>query len=447
MRTWSAPQSGSFRTPEIATLQRDVTLAWSADTVGQGWGINTEWGGLSSMTRCAAPDRMSSSTAATPSTPTSTSRAEIKLDDGSVWKNVVTEAKSKVGETLDEFRGNYKYNLLDEHMRRFNAEVPEIVLWDDHEVRDNWYDTAISRRTNATRSSATALLAARARQAFLEFNPVGTSSDDAERIYRVVHYSPLVDVFVMDLRSYRGANSENRQSSLTPDASILGAGQLAALKAQLSASRATWKVIASDMPLGLVVRDGDVVRGGGERRSRGSARARARDCRPPRAIIRAQNIRNVVWITGDVHYCAAHHYDPSRAVFTDFSPFWEFVAGPLNAGTFGPATARQDLRPGSSIRGHSAGHERESSAERRFSVFRHVAHRCAQARVDGAPARSGGKDSIQHRASTSVGSAFINASGAPPPLALTRRSACGRLHSVASLGPQALEIRIAKASP
>jgi len=47
-------------------------------------------------------------------------------------------------------------------------------------------------------------------------------------------------------------------------------------------------------------------------------------------------VKNVVWITADVHYCAAHHYDPARARFTEFDPFWEFVAGPLNAGTFGP---------------------------------------------------------------------------------------------------------------
>jgi alkaline phosphatase D len=43
-----------------------------------------------------------------------------------------------------------------------------------------------------------------------------------------------------------------------------------------------------------------------------------------------------VWLTADVHYCAAHYYDPARAQFTDFDPFWEFVAGPLNAGSFGP---------------------------------------------------------------------------------------------------------------
>ena len=43
-----------------------------------------------------------------------------------------------------------------------------------------------------------------------------------------------------------------------------------------------------------------------------------------------------MWITADVHYCAAHYYHPSRATFTEFDPFWEFVAGPLNAGSFPP---------------------------------------------------------------------------------------------------------------
>jgi phosphodiesterase/alkaline phosphatase D-like protein len=43
-----------------------------------------------------------------------------------------------------------------------------------------------------------------------------------------------------------------------------------------------------------------------------------------------------VWLTADVHYCAAHYYNPRKASFRDFDPFWEFVAGPLNAGTFGP---------------------------------------------------------------------------------------------------------------
>lgn len=53
-------------------------------------------------------------------------------------------------------------------------------------------------------------------------------------------------------------------------------------------------------------------------------------------FIKTQNIANVVWLTADVHYAAAHYYDPNKAQFQDFEPFWEFVAGPLNAGTYGP---------------------------------------------------------------------------------------------------------------
>ena len=53
-------------------------------------------------------------------------------------------------------------------------------------------------------------------------------------------------------------------------------------------------------------------------------------------FIRDRDVRNTVWFTADVHYTAAHYYDPDKARFQDFSPFWEFVSGPLHAGTFGP---------------------------------------------------------------------------------------------------------------
>jgi phosphodiesterase/alkaline phosphatase D-like protein len=47
-------------------------------------------------------------------------------------------------------------------------------------------------------------------------------------------------------------------------------------------------------------------------------------------------IGGIVLLTADVHYTSAHHYDPARAAIGDFTPFWEFVSGPLNAGAFGP---------------------------------------------------------------------------------------------------------------
>ena len=344
LKTWSAPQTGSFRTPEV-TPRRNVTIAWSADTVGQGWGINTAWGGLKlyEAMRKAAPDlfiHCGDTIYADQFLP-----AEIKLDDGTIWRNVVTEAKSKVAETLDEFRGNYKYNLLDEHMRRFNAEVPQIVIWDDHEVRDNWYHARNLEADDRYKVKSAALLAARARAAFLEFNPVAPSEDDVERIHRLIPYGPLVDVFAIDLRSYRGANSENRQASLSPESMILGAEQLATLKSRLAASRATWKIIASDMPVGLVVRDGPTFYEAIANADPGGPLGRELEIANLLRFIRDRRIRNVVWITGDVHYCAAHRYDPAGAVFTEFSPFWEFVAGPLNAGTFGPGTLDKTFGP------------------------------------------------------------------------------------------------------
>ena len=62
-------------------------------------------------------------------------------------------------------------------------------------------------------------------------------------------------------------------------------------------------------------------------------------------FMQQERIRNVVWVTGDVHYAAAHHYDPQRARFKEFDPFWEFVAGPLHAGTFGPNELDETFGP------------------------------------------------------------------------------------------------------
>ena len=145
------------------------------------------------------------------------------------------------------------------------------------------------------------------------------------------------------------------------------------------------------MPLGLVVRDGTLFEAVAND-DPGPPLGRELEIADLLRHIRAQNIRNVVWITGDVHYCAAHHYDPSRAMFTDFGPFWEFVAGPLNAGTFGPATLDETFGPEVRFVGIPPGMKPNRPPSDGFSVFRHAAYRCAQARHDDAPARSVGEE-------------------------------------------------------
>jgi alkaline phosphatase D len=332
----SEPIAGTFTTPPSSASPRDVTIAWTADTAGQGWGIDPDMGGMrlyDAMRQAGADVFIHTGDTIYADAPLP---PELKLDDGRVWRNLVTPEKSKVAETLDEFRGNHRYNLLDEHVRRFNASLSQFVIWDDHEVLNNWYPTEVLGSDALHAEHSVALLAARARRAFMEYTPGRPDPADPERIYRACRFGPLVDVIGFDMRSYRGPNSANRQPTLSAESAILGAPQVDWLKRRLASSTATWKVIASGMPLGLVVPDGSAFEAVANRES-GPPLGRELEIAGLLRFIRDRRIRNVVFITGDVHYCAAHHYDPSRAAFTQFHPFWEFVAGPAHAGTFGPA--------------------------------------------------------------------------------------------------------------
>lgn len=334
-RAVSLPVDGRFRTGSRDAASR-VRLAWTADTCGQGWGIDPSRGGmrLFDTIRNTQPDVFvnvgDTIYADQPLKP------EVPLDDGTVWRNLLTPAKAKVAETLDEFRGNHLYNRLDDHYRALMASVGQITLWDDHEVRDNWWHAQTLEADDRYTEKSVAVLARRARQAFLEHYPIPLAADGAGRVYRSVPYGPHLEVFALDMREYRGPNSANRQASLDAASAFLGSMQMDWLKAALAQSTATWKVIAADMPIGLEVphapdRQEAVANG-----DPGAPLGRELELADLLRYIRDRKIRNVVWITADVHYCAAHHFDPARAAFRDFDPFWEFVAGPAHAGTFNP---------------------------------------------------------------------------------------------------------------
>ncbi len=327
----SEPVTGHFRT--APAQKRDIRFLWSGDMVGQGYGINPDRGGIPIFKTMLErqPDFFLHSGDTIYAD--SVCPAEWKSPDGTLWKNIVTEAKSKVAATLDDFRGCYQYNLLDENVRRFHSQVAQVWQWDDHEVVNNW-------SPGKDVKGGIGPLSAAATQAFLEYAPIRPHPQETERIYRKLSYGPLLDVFLIDMRSYRAANSHNRQPAEGPETEFLGAEQRAWLKRELKASRATWKIIASDMPIGLIVGDGKDAEGrpryeavaNGE----GPALGRELEIADLLRFLKREKIRNHVWLTADVHYTAAHHYQPSKAVFTDFDPFWEFVSGPLNAGTFGP---------------------------------------------------------------------------------------------------------------
>ena len=329
----SEPQVGRFRT--APGRGGTVSFVWSGDTAGQGWGIDKSRGGMRTyatmLNNC--PDFFihcgDSIYADCPI------QERLALPNGEIWRNVVTEDKSRIAQTLADYRGNYKYNLLDGNLREFNAAVPTLAQWDDHEVTNDWWPG--ETRSNYRDRSAL-LLAARARRAFHEYMPTRQSMTDTGRIYRKISYGPLLDIFMLDMRSYRGPNLNHLKSMTGPETAILGAAQLAWLKRELSRSTATWKVIAADLPIGLISDDAVA-------HSDGAPCGRELEIADLLSFMKRAGVRNTIWITADMHYTAAHYYDPNQAVFQDFEPFWEFVSGPIHAGTWSPSPLDNTFGP------------------------------------------------------------------------------------------------------
>lgn len=314
---------GHFRTAPAAS--QSISFLWSGDTAGQGWGIEASRGGYRSYRTMLdnrpdffvhSGDHIYADCAILP---------EQKLPNGEIWRNIVTEEKSEVAQTLAQFRGNYKYNHLDDHFRAFHAEVPMFAQWDDHEVTNDWAPTG-SYDEAGFDHDGTPRLVARARRAFFEFMPIRDIGSRQGRVYRKIAYGPLLDVFIIDMRSYRDGTWNKGDDHR---GWILGAEQLAWLKRELSASRATWKVIAADLPIGLISLDAVALGDGPPDR-------REHEIADLLSSIKRAGIRNTVWLTADMHYTAAHYYDPNKAQFQDFEPFWEFVSGPLHAGSWSP---------------------------------------------------------------------------------------------------------------
>ena len=338
-RAKSEPVLGQFRTP---ALKRDVRFVWGGDTAGQGWGINTSFGGMKiyeSMRR-VQPDFFIHS-------------GDTIYADGPISETVTAEG----GRTWDQYRharsvqgcrdpGRVPRPLQVQPAGRKRAPLQcrsaanlavgrprggqQLVGLQRPDERRALHR---QRRAAADRSRLARLPGIRALPPF--------TAEESERMYRHLSYGPLLDVFVVDMRSYRGPNTDNLQLTESNVTTFLGSEQVEWLKAALRRSRATWKVIAADMPIGLNIGDGKDAAGKNRWEAiangdNGPAKGRELEIAGLLRAIKQASIKNVVWLTADVHYCAAHQYEPAKAQFQDFDGFWEFVAGPLNAGSFGP---------------------------------------------------------------------------------------------------------------
>lgn len=343
------PAVGRFRT--FTQGRRARRIVWSADCAGQGWGVDPSRGGMRTFEsmRALDPDLFlhlgDRVYADNPILPT------LTASDGGPWTNLTTVAKSKVAETLAEYRGAHAYNFLDASFRRFHAQVPYFSLWDDHEVHDNWWPDRVLTDPRFTERRVP-VLAERGRRAWTEYTPLRPGPDGTVARYRQVSFGSGIDLFLLDGRSFRGSND---RSPAPERLAFWGAEQVRWLANAVAQSKATWKILATDMPIGLAIPDilrpeGGIATYDGVANGRPELGGRELEVAELLAAFKRARVTNVVWLAADVHCAHAHRYDPKRARFTDFDPFWEFVAGPLHAGSFYPAGLDETFGPESVFR-------------------------------------------------------------------------------------------------
>ena len=117
---------------------------------------------------------------------------------------------------------------------------------------------------------------------------------------------------------------------------MMGEEQLKWFQESLMASDATWKIISSHDPMGIV------TGGPGDRDSFGqedpAILGREVELQGILKMIHDQGITGVISLTSDVHFTAHVNLHPDRAQgnWTNFLPLDEFVIGPVHAGSFGP---------------------------------------------------------------------------------------------------------------
>ena len=227
--------------------------------------------------------------------------------------------------TLAEYRARHRDQRGAEALRRFLDSVPVYVIWDDHEVRNNFAGPFDNQM-------------AAGRQALREYWPIRVASDDPQRLYRRVRAGADLEFFILDTRQYRSRNADQDGPAKT----MLGERQLQWLLSRLTESTATWKVIVTTVPLSIPKGGGAGVPGndGWAGGADGTGFERERQVIVDRILDR--RVKNVVFLAGDVHYVQANAYDPNGDGTPDFH---EFMAGPLSAAP-GPLTPPSaGLRP------------------------------------------------------------------------------------------------------
>ena len=229
-------------------------------------------------------------------------------------------AREMVG--LADFRQRHAQYKADADLLALHARHPFIATWDDHEVaNDQWRDGA---ENHQPAEGDYAARRAAAHQAYDEWMPVrmsGTAATgDGTQLFRTLQFGALAELNMLDLRTYRDQQVATPAPTPVPspqgggDGTITGRAQLDWLKQRLRPGGPQWKLVGNPVMIapvtfaqlphdlvdpvndvaGLLPRDGapyNVDQWDGY----------TDDRRELFQHIRDQGLRDVVFLTGDIH--------------------------------------------------------------------------------------------------------------------------------------------------
>jgi len=236
--------------------------------------------------------------------------------------------------SIDDYRRRYAQYKMDTDLQAAHASAPWFVVWDDHEVDNNW---AAHEDQDGTPPAYFKLRQQMAMQAYYEHMPLRASSlpiGPQMQLYRQAIYGDLLDLNLLDTRQYRsnqpcgdrwGAGCEDVRDK---DARMLGDAQERWLGENLKRSKARWQVLAQQVMMM------DLDRTPGPERSE-NLDSWAGYMTPRERVLRQiekLKLDSVIVLTGDEHqnYAGELHLDGQRPGSAPLAT--EFVSTSITSG-------------------------------------------------------------------------------------------------------------------
>lgn len=227
--------------------------------------------------------------------------------------------------TLADYRTRHGTYKTDTDLQALHAAHPIVAIWDDHEFANDAWSGGAENHTPGTEGDWAARAAA-AKQAYFEWMPVRTST--AGTVYRRLRFGTLADLHLLDLRSFRSQQVKVGSGAVDdPERTITGRAQLDWLKSGLAGSDAAWQLVGTSVMISPVAFGslpahllGPLTKllglpEGGLAINVDQWDGYTDDRKELLAHLRDRNIRNTVFLTGDIHMAWANEVPVNMATY------------------------------------------------------------------------------------------------------------------------------------